>query len=470
ERVRRTVLGAQAHQDLPFEQLVDELQPERHLARAPIFQVLFALQTAPVQAVRMPKLSFRPIATEAQASQFDLSLNVVEQEDGLRALVQYDPDLFEATTVRRVLEQFRQLLAAIAADPDRRLSRLPWLRAAERHQILVEWSDPRPQAVSDDPRRSSVHALFERWVERTPEAVAVSFEGEGLSYRELNARADRLARRLRELGVGPERVVGLCLERRAEMVVAILGILKAGGAYLPLDPALPPQRRFYMVADAGIEILITADGLWSRREWEESEYAAASERRLIVLDYDRERRQPARSGDAGPGTTASAAHPAYVIYTSGSTGRAKGTVITHGNVIRLFEATGPWFDFGPGDVWTLFHSYAFDFSVWEIWGALVYGGRLVVVPREVSRSPHAFYELLVREEVTILNQTPAAFRQLVEAEGEIAAAGRLPELALREVIFGGEAVDLVSLAPWFRRHGERRPRLVNMYGITETTV
>ncbi|MCP4657047.1 MAG: amino acid adenylation domain-containing protein, partial [bacterium] len=470
-RVQRTVLGAQAHQDLPFEQLVEELQPERHLARSPLFQVLFVLQTAPVRPIRMAELSFRMVESEARSSQLDLSLNVVEQEDGLRALVQYDPDLFEATTVRRMLEQFRQLLAEIAADPDRRLSRLPCLRAAERHQILLEWSDPRPQAVSDDPRRCSIHALFERWAERTPEAVAVSFAGEELSYRELNARADRLAGRLRRLGVGPERVVGLCFERRAEMVVAILGILKAGGAYLPLDPALPPQRRFFMVDDAGIEILITADGLWDERRWEERDYAAASERRLIVLDYDRERRQPVRSSDAGPGTAVSADHPAYVIYTSGSTGRAKGTVITHGNVIRLFAATEPWFDFRPADVWTLFHSYAFDFSVWEIWGALVYGGRLVVVPRELSRSPQAFYELLAREGVTILNQTPAAFRQLVEAEGErVAAGGRLPELALREVIFGGEAVDLVSLAPWFRRHGERRPRLVNMYGITETTV
>ncbi|MCP4661239.1 MAG: amino acid adenylation domain-containing protein, partial [bacterium] len=456
ERVRRTVLGAQAHQDLPFEQLVDELQPERHLARAPLFQVLFVLQTAPVESVRMPELSFRPVGTEAQASQFDLSFNIVEQADGLRAAVQYDSDLFDPTTIRRLLGQFRQLLAAIATAADRRLSLLPILRPAERHQLLVEWNDPRPQAVSDDAGQRSLQGLFERWAERTPEVPAVSFEGEEMSYRELNARANRLAHRLRELGVGPEVVVGMCLERGMEMVVAILAILKAGGAYLPLDPAHPPQRRRFMADDAGIGILVTAGGLWDAGEGQEG---------LIVLDDAGERQRLAERSGVNPSEAVSAVSSAYVIYTSGSTGRAKGTVITHGNVIRLFAATEPWFDFGPGDVWTLFHSYAFDFSVWEIWGALIYGGRLVVVPDEVRRSPRDFYELLEREGVTILNQTPAAFRQLVEAEGEIAAAGRL-----REVIFGGEAVDLVSLGPWFRRHGERRPRLVNMYGITETTV
>ncbi len=241
-----------------------------------------------------------------------------------------------------------------------------------------------------------------------------------LSYRQLDERANRLAHRLRALGVGPETPVGLCVERSLDMVVGLLGILKAGGAYVPLDPAYPPERLAWILEDAlrgvAAPVLVTQEHLVERFRPEDRELPF----RLVALDADsaalaaekpRTERLPDLPGQ-GPDNLA------YVIYTSGSTGRPKGVLIPHANAVRLFTATDRWFGFGPEDVWTIFHSYAFDFSVWEIWGALLHGGRLVVVPREVSLSPPAFYDLLATERVTVLDQTPSAFRQLVQLEEE----------------------------------------------------
>ncbi len=299
---------------------------------------------------------------------------------------------------------------------------------------------------------SCLHERFERQVERTPDAEALAWQDEILSYAQLNRRANLLAHRLRALGVRPDQLVGLHIERGVEMVVGIIGILKAGGAYLPLDPVYPRDRVAFMLEDSGVQVVVTQASLTANLQ-------GTSVSRVLMEEV--------RSGpDGNPAPAATAADLAYVIYTSGSTGKPKGALITHHNVMRLFDATAEWFHFGVQDVWTLFHSYAFDFSVWELWGALLYGGRLVVVPHWVSRSPEDFRELLVRERVTVLNQTPSAFRQLVQAE----LAQPRADMALRYVIFGGEALELQSLRPWFERYGDERPLLVNMYGITETTV
>jgi amino acid adenylation domain-containing protein len=301
-----------------------------------------------------------------------------------------------------------------------------------------------------------LHHLFELQVRRTPGAVAVVCGDQRLTYRELDDRADGLARRLRLLGVEPGTLVGLCVERSLDLVAGILGILKAGGAYVPLDPAYPRERLAVMLEEACVPVLVTQQHLAGGLPEHEA--------RLVLLD----RPEPADPVEEVAACWASRdTDLAYVIFTSGSTGRPKGVMVSHRNVVRLFEQTAAWFHPGAADVWTLFHSFAFDFSVWELWGALLYGGRLVVVPHAVSRSPQDFYHLLRTEGVTVLNQTPSAFRQLIQAEE---LAGVAPDLALRLVIFGGEALALPALRPWFDRHGDRQPQLVNMYGITETTV
>jgi amino acid adenylation domain-containing protein len=302
-----------------------------------------------------------------------------------------------------------------------------------------------------------IHQLFEAQAARSPDRIAVSLGAERLTYRELNGRANRLAHFLRKAGVKPDVLVGICLDRTADLVVGLLGILKAGGTYVPIDPQYPPERRAFMLQDSNSPIVVSERAL--------AHDLVVPNTRVVLLDGD----WPEIAGEsaANPDVAVAPDHLAYVIYTSGSTGTPKGTLITHRNVVRLFSATQPWFGFGERDVWTLFHSCAFDFSVWELWGALFHGGRLVVVPFALSRTPEAFYRMLCDEGVTVLNQTPSAFRQLIRAEEAADVRG---ELKLRYVIFGGEALDLKSLKPWFDRHGDARPQLVNMYGITETTV
>ncbi|HYX24955.1 MAG TPA: amino acid adenylation domain-containing protein, partial [Thermoanaerobaculia bacterium] len=458
-RVRESALGAYAHQDLPFEKLVAELQPERDLSRSPLFQVLFQLQNARMDAepVALPGLELRPMGAAGQTAKFDLTLNAFEAGPVFGGVLKYDTDLFEQATASRIVQHFARLLAGAVAEPSLPIRTLPLLSAAERHQLALEWNG----APVEDLGSGLLHARFAEQAARSPEALAVVCEGERLSYGDLEARSNQLSRYLVRLGVLPGDRVGLCLERSVEMAVAILGVLKAGAAYVPLDPAYPQERLAFLLADSRTPVVLTQDSLASLLP------EPGVDTRVVFVDRDAER--IAREHASDPRVVVSAKHPAYVIYTSGSTGRPKGVVVRHGNVLRLFSATDRWFGFGPEDVWTLFHSYAFDFSVWEIWGALLYGGRLVVVPYWVSRSPEAFYELLRAERVTVLSQTPSAFRQLIWAE-ETVLAGAEPDLALRYVIFGGEALETASLAPWFERHGDERPRLINMYGITETTV
>lgn len=455
-RVKEVTLGAYANQDVPFERLVEELQPERRVTRTPFFQVAFVLQNAPMQPLRLPELTITLLPLDNGTAKFDLTLNLRESDEGLTAALEYNTDIFECATARQLLEHFGVLLAGVAKDPDLPVSRVPLMSEHEREELLNRCRAAVPEYRAGEP----LHRLFEARVAAEPGAVALVCGDERLSYDELNVRANRLAHRLRRLGVGPETLVSVCLERSVEMVVALLGVLKAGGAYVPLDPASPPGRIAWILEDTRSPVLVTTNALVERLP----PHAAQP----VLLDVERES-LASESGDNLDDLDgdATAHHLAYVIHTSGSTGRPKGTLVTHYNVVRLFQATQHWFNFTERDVWTLFHSYAFDFSVWELWGALLYGGRLVVVPYEVSRSPAAFYRMLVEEGVTVLNQTPSAFRQLIRTEEE---AGVSPELNLRLIIFGGEALELRSLKPWLARHGDRRPRLVNMYGITETTV
>ncbi|MFD1832036.1 non-ribosomal peptide synthase/polyketide synthase [Streptomyces desertarenae] len=369
----------------------------------------------------------------------------------------YDPELFDAATVRALADRLCLLLAEFAADPDRPLRALAWTTAEERRRMLVDWNG----TEHGRPDRTLVD-LFEAQAARTPDATAVTCAGEHLGYAELDALAGRLAHRLAEAGAGPERFVALALPRSTDLVVAVLAVLKTGAAYLPVDPKLPAERIAHLLGDAAPVMLVTTAATAGRAE--------GTGVPVLPLDDPAVRADLARRPAAGPGPARRPLPetPAYAIYTSGSTGRPKGVVVPHANVVRLFTRTRHWFGFDETDVWTLFHSYAFDFSVWEIWGALLHGGRLVVVPEDTARSPEDFLRLLADERVTVLNQTPSAFYPLVRADAEHPAVSA--RLTLRTVVFGGEALDVERLADWYARHPDTAPRLVNMYGITETTV
>ncbi|NQC65384.1 amino acid adenylation domain-containing protein, partial [Pseudomonas aeruginosa] len=361
--------------------------------------------------------------------------------------------LFDASTVERLAGHWRNLLRGIVANPRQRLGELPLLDAPERRQTLSEWNPAQRECAV----QGTLQQRFEEQARQRPQAVALILDEQRLSYGELNARANRLAHCLIARGVGADVPVGLALERSLDMLVGLLAILKAGGAYLPLDPAAPEERLAHILDDSGVRLLLTQGHLLEHLPRQAGVEVLAIDG-LVLDGY----------AESDPLPTLSADNLAYVIYTSGSTGKPKGTLLTHRNALRLFSATEAWFGFDERDVWTLFHSYAFDFSVWEIFGALLYGGRLVIVPQWVSRSPEDFYRLLCREGVTVLNQTPSAFKQLMAVACSADMATQQP--ALRYVIFGGEALDLQSLRPWFQRFGDRQPQLVNMYGITETTV
>jgi len=421
----------------------------------PLFDSIVAFENYPAEMSAAADLIQAIRITDVQSierTSYPLTLQIIVDKSVSLKLI-YDTARFAAAAIAQLIDNFARLLDQIVAKPekpDQALAMLSPLSEAERRRFVAQ-----PVDISAYRQALCLHELFAAQALRTPEAIAVSFEERTLSYGELDRRANQLAHHLRDLGVGPDVVVGLCVERSFDMVVGVLGILKAGGAYLPLDPHYPAERLAYMLNDAKAPVLLIQQAL--------AERLPVSEASVVRLDADWP--EISRQSEIAPAQICTPQNLAYVIYTSGSTGTPKGTLMTHDCVTRLFAATDAWFDFGPQDVWTLFHSLAFDFSVWELWGALLKGGRLVVVPYWVSRSPELFHELLVREGVTVLNQTPSAFAGLIRADS---ATSR--DLALRFVIFGGEALNIAELEPWFERRGDAQPQLVNMYGITETTV
>ncbi|MEU8977229.1 amino acid adenylation domain-containing protein [Streptomyces sp. NPDC048309] len=452
---RATVLDALDHQEYPFARLVDELQPERDMSRTPLCQVAFTLHQERTEAFRLPGVVAEPLRAPSRVSRFDLTLQLGERADGsVHGTLEYSTALYDRATAERLARHYVGLLESAAAHPDRALSLLDLLDDTDLAVLA-----PAPRSFPAPDR--CVHEVFEERVAATPDATAVVLGGQRLSYAELDARANRLAHHLGELGAGPDQLVGVSLDRGIDLVPTLIGVLKSGAAYLPLDPEHPADRLAYTLQDAGARVVVTSDAYAER-------LAAAHDGPLVNLDGERDRAALAAAPTTAP---ASGVHPddlIYTIYTSGSTGRPKGVGLTHANVLRLFTVTEEHFGFDAHDVWPLFHSYAFDMSVWELWGALLYGGRLVVVPHDVARSPEDLLRLLADEQVTVLNQTPSGFRGLVA----LAADGHplIDELALRVVTFGGERLDMPALRPWVARRGLDRTALINLYGITETTV
>ncbi|WP_052442558.1 non-ribosomal peptide synthetase [Streptacidiphilus neutrinimicus] len=458
-RTRDAVLGALSHQGLPFEQVVDALSPERDLARNPLFQVLFTHAEAGRGGFALGRAQAEPFPVELTSAKFDLHLELRDDQGRLELVLVYRPDLYDAATAEALTAHTLAVLRAFAEAPDAPLSTAPLLTAAERTWLLGAQGPAQPEARLAAVPRTAPQRVAEH-VARTPHAVAVSGGGRTLTYAELDEAASALARRLRALGVGRESLVGVCLGRSVDLAVALLAVWRAGGAYLPLDPNHPRARREFTVQDAGVR------------------YVVADEVGAVAVDGLPVEIVPLRAdGDVGwpEGRPETDARPAaddlaYVIYTSGSTGRPKGVELTHANLAWLLGAADEHFDFGPRDAWTLVHSPAFDFSVWELWGPLTSGGRVVVLTEDEVRDPSSVVRVLREERITVLNQTPAAFKGLRAhlAQSDVDFA----DLSLRVVVFGGEAFDVRDYRDWFADGGNAvgRPALVNMYGITETTV
>jgi amino acid adenylation domain-containing protein len=455
-RVREVALGAYDHQDLPFEKLVEELQPERDLSRVPLSQVFFALQNVPREALKLPNLILERQNVEGDTVKFDLSLFMLEDDQGLRGRLVYNADLFDDTTIERMLGHLLTLLRGIVRAPDQHLSELPLLSEAERRQLLLEWND----TATEYPRDRCVHELFEEQVERTPDTVAVVFEDQQLTYRELNSRANQLARHLRVLGVGPEVLVGICVERSLEMVVGLLGILKAGGTYVPLDPSYPATRLKFILEDIQAPVLLTqerlVEGLPDKHEAE-----------VVCLDAD----WPviARKAEGNDTSRATADNLAYAIYTSGSTGQPKGVMIEHRALSSYVAAAIAAYEMTASDHVLQFASLSFDASVEEIFPTLACGGTLVLRTDRMVDSMQRFVRECTERAISVLDLPTAFWHELVLAfESEGLA---LPP-SVRLVIIGGEKALAERVAQWHAHTAQtvRQARLINTYGPTEATV
>ena len=443
-RVRETALSAYVHQEIPFEKLVEELQPERNLRHSPLFQVMFALQNEPREILKLRDLTIDLFDVHNGSAKFDLLLSMREEDEELKGEVEYSTDLFDASTILRMVRHFQTLLKAIVSDANPRIWDLPLLTESERHQILVHWNDTK----IDYPRDRCIHELFENQVERAPNSVAVVSENEELSYGELNQRANQLANYLKNRGVGSNTFVGICVERSLEMIIAVLAILKTGAAYVPLDPEYPKQRLTFMLQDAAVMVILTQQRLlqtlpehWTR----------------VCLDADWPK--IARENQTNLGSKASSQDLAYVIYTSGSTGKPKGVAVSHRAVNRLVTNTN-YVQLTPDDGIAQASSFSFDASTFEIWGALLCGARLIIIRKETMLSPKTLTATIERHQITVLFLTTAHFNQLVD--GSPSGFKNLNYL-----LFGGEAADPRRVQQLLLNHPPKK--LLHVYGPTETT-
>jgi len=445
DRVKESALGAYAHQDLPFERLVKEVHPERTLAHNPLFQVIFVLQSEEIPAWDLPGLTVSHFRVGHVMANYDLTLDIVERDGRLVCLFESNADLIAPATIERMMEHFQALLEGIIRNPEKKISELSLMSETERKKLLVEWNDTR----TDYPANKCVHDLFEQQVLLRPEATAVVFDDQCLTYRELNRQANLVANYLRTLGVGPDVLVGVRMERSSRLIVALLGIIKAGGAYLPLDLSYPQERSAFMLADAQAPVLLTEERL----------AADLTETNAKIVCLDRDWDLIATSGDENPANLTTADNLIYVIYTSGSTGIPKGVAVPHRAVNRLVFNTN-YVELTAEDRIAQASNSSFDAATFEIWGALLHGAQLVGIAKEVALSPKQFAEEIQSKRISVMFLTTALFNQI---------ARNVPTAfsSVRQLMFGGEAVD----PNWVRVVLEQGPpqRLLHVYGPTETT-
>ncbi|NEQ10523.1 MAG: amino acid adenylation domain-containing protein, partial [Moorea sp. SIO4E2] len=443
-QVRKTTLEAYTHQDLPFEKLVEELQPERRLDHHPVVQVAFALQNAPITDLALSGLKAEAIKLDTETiREFDLELHLFESEQGLSGLCAYSSDLFKTETIQRMLGHFQTLLQGVVADSSQGIGELPLLTPAEQQQILVEWN----QTQTDYPRNSCVHQLFETQVQNTPDVVAVVLADQTLTYRELNQQANQLAHYLLSLGVGSQSLVGVCLERSPNLIIALLAILKAGGAYLPLDPTYPPERLALMVENAGLKVILTETGL-SENLPQVADCVNLNTQEKTIAAHPKE--------NLDLPTTATSL--AYVMYTSGSTGQPKGVSVTHRNIVRLVKNTN-YAQFTTNDVVLQLASVSFDAATWEIWGSLLNGSRLVLFP-EPKLCLSALGQVIKQYQVTALWLTAGLFNLMVDQQ--------LDDLqSLRLLMAGGDVLSVSHVLKCCQ--ALPHCQFINGYGPTENT-
>ncbi|HIP73581.1 MAG TPA: amino acid adenylation domain-containing protein, partial [Anaerolineae bacterium] len=450
-QLRQTVLDAFSHQDVPFEMLVETLQTERDMSRTPLFQVMFDLQKAPPETIRFGNLEACLLETEPSTAKFDLLLMVLEREDGLEAIFEYNTDLFAAATIQRMAGHFQTLLAGIVAEPDQPVAALPLLTEEELRQILLDWNDTaRPY-----PQDKTFAQLFAAQVEKTPEATAVFYEGASLTYDQLNRKANQLAHRLQKLGAKPGDLVGLAVDRSLDMLVGIVGILKSGAAYLPLDPTYPRDRLAFMLADAQVHLLVT----------QTEQLAALTAENLTTICLDGDAADLAQEAEDNPANAAGPEDTAYVIYTSGSTGQPKGVMIPHRAMLHLSTALHQvvYDDRIPDGAYriSLNAPISFDASVQQI-VMLLHGCALHIIPQEARQDGAALLAYIRRHRLHALDCVPSQLKLLLEA-GLLDGEGWTLEKALP----GGEAIDETT---WQQLQNAPHTQFYNMYGPTECAV
>ncbi|WP_426094745.1 amino acid adenylation domain-containing protein [Flavobacterium sp. DSR2-3-3] len=437
---KEVILSGYEHQGYPFDELVDKLELKRDSSRSALFDIMVVLQSqSKLNTSNNDKLIGLEINEQEvihKKAQFDLIFAFMETESLLFG-IEYNTDIYDKIFIEKIFVHFERLLSILIDEPEKEIQAADYLSEEEKNLILFDFNDDKVEY----PEYKTIVDLFEEQVLKTPDNIALVFEGKKLTYRELNEQANQLGNYLADkYDIQPDDLLGIKLERSEQLIVSILGVLKSGGAYVPIDPSYPESRKEYIEKDSNCKVIIDENELENFYS-EKNNYLNVNVNKKISPD-----------------------NLAYVIYTSGTTGNPKGSLLEHKNVVRLFFTDKPLFDFNENDVWTMFHSYSFDFSVWEIYGALLYGGKLIVIPKALAQNTPEFLELVYNESVTVLNQTPPAFYNFIECD----KLCQKRDVKLRYVIFGGEALNPVMLSSWFNKYPE--PKLINMYGITETTV